>query len=503
MKKMLMAVIAMMMTISTSAQFYIYFSNGTVAKVDSISMVAPKIDGIGVFSVSANKQVTFSKGNLQYHPANDEWRFAENQTDYIGAANANISATYDDWLDLFGWGTGANPTNSSTNGNDYQTFVDWGTNQIGNDAPNTWRTLTYDEWDYLLNNRPNASSLYGIAQVNGVNGLIFLPDDWAAPAGITFKSGVYNEWGNEFYAAYQTFTDEQWSLLEATGAVFLPAAGDRDGASVLDMQELGGYWSATQYDSSTAYCFTFSSNGVVVVKPYIEYGPSVRLVRDIEEGTATPEDPNENPNENPEEELEDNPQNPNCNQAVIVKGDVKEWYEKKEWLDSSDQDLGYYAIAKTRSAATLVKLVVTFTNSDFADEKVIYNITTDTEGKYKLNAKLYDAWDIDKTTVEVEAKSYVSSLIHYYEKWSEDDTEWKQNSQEISGYFKGVSVRGALSEDALLIGEAISDILLTFVPDRYENTIRGIEYYNSYTGMYYDYPVGGVDTFRSWNPLDW
>ena len=36
-----MAVIAMMMTLSASAQFYIYFSDGTVAKVDSISLVAP------------------------------------------------------------------------------------------------------------------------------------------------------------------------------------------------------------------------------------------------------------------------------------------------------------------------------------------------------------------------------------------------------------------------------------------------------------------------------
>ena len=41
MKKLFMAVIALMMTISASAQFYVYFSDGTVAKVDSISMVAP------------------------------------------------------------------------------------------------------------------------------------------------------------------------------------------------------------------------------------------------------------------------------------------------------------------------------------------------------------------------------------------------------------------------------------------------------------------------------
>ena len=38
MKKISMAVIALMMTLSASAQFYIYFSDGAVAKVDSISL---------------------------------------------------------------------------------------------------------------------------------------------------------------------------------------------------------------------------------------------------------------------------------------------------------------------------------------------------------------------------------------------------------------------------------------------------------------------------------
>ena len=155
MKKLFMAVIALMMTISASAQFYIYCSDGNVIKVDSISMIAPEESeqpnpsaGIGVFSVSADKQVTFSKGNLQYHPANDEWRFAENQTDYIGDANSKCSSTYNDWLDLFGWSTSANNfgVSISTNVGDYYgSFVDWGTNKIGNDAPNTWRTLTDDE----------------------------------------------------------------------------------------------------------------------------------------------------------------------------------------------------------------------------------------------------------------------------------------------------------------------------------------------------------------------
>lgn len=104
--------------------------------------------------------MTFSPGNLQYHPANNIWRFAEKQTDYIGDANGNISSTYDGWIDLFGWSTAENPTNISNDDADYPySFIDWGINKIGSDAPNTWRTLTYDEWNYLLNTRRNASSL--------------------------------------------------------------------------------------------------------------------------------------------------------------------------------------------------------------------------------------------------------------------------------------------------------------------------------------------------------
>ena len=238
----------------------------------------------GVFSVEEGKQVTFSPGNLQYHPANNKWRFAENQTDYRGHANQNISATYNGWLDLFGWGTGNNPTNSSGDDNDYQTFVDWGTNQIGSDAPNTWRTLTKAEWEYLLNTRANASSLKGVAQVNGVNGLILLPENWVCPASITFKSGFYSEKGERYYAAYQTFTTSEWSKLESAGAVFLPAAGDRylHLMSAGEDYSCGDYWSATEYDSDEAYYLAFRSDKARMTDHSRSIGCSVRLVKDLQ-----------------------------------------------------------------------------------------------------------------------------------------------------------------------------------------------------------------------------
>ena len=231
------------------------------------------------FSVSATKTVTFSPGNLQYHPANDEWRFAPSQLDYVGADNAKISSSYNGWIDSFGWGTGNNPTNTSTDYNDYKTFVDWGVNKIGNDAPNTWRTLTYDEWYYLRYERPNYDKLIGVAQVNGVNGLILLPDGWTCPSGVTFKSGFHYDYGTEYYAEYQTFSASDWSKLEASGAVFFPAAGRRDGFNVFSVRDYGRYWSATEYDYNAYYLYFYS--GEAGMNYYTRYdGLAVRLVQD-------------------------------------------------------------------------------------------------------------------------------------------------------------------------------------------------------------------------------
>lgn len=234
------------------------------------------------FSVAPNKHVYFSPGNLQYRASTNEWRFAENQIDYIGDENTHISSTYDGWVDLFGWSTtsskfGVSPSDKAI---DYSgSFVDWGINKIGNDAPNTWRTMTYDEWYYLSWRRPNFESLSGVAQVNGVNGLILLPDKWVCPDGVNFKPGSPS-WSQDLdYAAYQTFTLDQWSALETSGAVFLPAAGTRLETIIFEVQYLGEYWTATPYKDSV-YSFYFCSSGSGWYLMYRFCGQSVRLVKD-------------------------------------------------------------------------------------------------------------------------------------------------------------------------------------------------------------------------------
>ena len=117
--------------------------------------------------------------------------------------------------------------------------------------------------------------------MNGVNGLILLPDNWTCPAGVTFKSGFHSEYSVEAYGQYQTFTAEQWSKLESAGAVFLPAAGNGYSSNVGSVQYHGSYCSATEYGSYLAFHFFFRSDEARMPKGIRSSGQYVRLVKDL------------------------------------------------------------------------------------------------------------------------------------------------------------------------------------------------------------------------------
>lgn len=243
----------------------------------------------GLFSVSATKQVMFAPGNLQYTQSTQTWSFAAEQYEFIGIANVTNCYGLADKIDLFGWSgnTGEAKWGVSISGDDDDysgDFLDWGRN-IGDGM--IWRTLTKDEWDYLLDTRPNAASLKGIARIllgkgEYANGLILLPDNWEAPAGVTFKSGFASRWSSsQAYADYQTFTLAEWQKLEASGAVFLPAAGYCRGSDVDGVQYDGYYWSATPGDLDGAYSLHFVSGGADRDNYYRYNGQAVRLVQDV------------------------------------------------------------------------------------------------------------------------------------------------------------------------------------------------------------------------------
>ena len=185
---------------------------------------------------------------------------------------------YNGWIDLFGWGTGNNPTITSTNYPDYSTFVDWGINAISNGGgePNTWRTLNRTEWLYLLFNRANASAKMAVGWVIGIPGLILLPDTWTAPEGISFIAGRNGLINNSYSLS-------EWAAMERAGAVFLPEAGRRWTTSVAYVGAIGYYWTSTPYDAINS-CGIYIEGEIPLGYSALSLynGRSVRLIIDNE-----------------------------------------------------------------------------------------------------------------------------------------------------------------------------------------------------------------------------
>lgn len=263
----------------------------------------------GEFSVSPTKKVVFAQGNLQYQASTKIWRFAEQQYECIGEGNANISATNDGWIDLFGFATSGwnngnlyyQPYNTEvcgcnscgynygpTDGNgtydidlvgDYAN-ADWGVyNAIinGGNKPGLWRSLSEEEMKYLINDRPNAKAYRFMTTLGDMIGLVILPDNWTAPAGCPDDM--------------TQLTLAQWEKMEEAGAVFLPAAGMRHEVEVWQAGNMGYYWTSTAiggFIPDAAYGLTFrldNNTGDVISysgRPTRYYGCSVRLVREVE-----------------------------------------------------------------------------------------------------------------------------------------------------------------------------------------------------------------------------
>ena len=286
----------------------------------------------GLFSVSEDRQVRFSQGNLQYCPDDDRWRFAEHQWDFVGGAgsdvelgtmdfgtvyangvkcdNTKVYRYYPGWIDLFGWAT-----SGWDNGNTYYhpydftghisemwymsndcafygppynvdligdyAQADWGVhNTISNGGSRQWRTPSADEFNYLLLGRETPSGiLFAKAIVGGVRGLVVLPDDWNAS---TYPFRVSNM-DCDYYE--NKITCGEWlDVLEPAGAVFLPAAGRRfqwmgETSITYSYQESmssyseGNYWTSSACEDMVdgAKNIWFCGTDGALYYPYFEY----------------------------------------------------------------------------------------------------------------------------------------------------------------------------------------------------------------------------------------
>ena len=250
------------------------------------------------FSVSSTRQVYFSHGNLQYQASSNKWRFAKEQYDFIfeyatfgtvkNADNTQTSPSYNGWIDLFGWGTGNNPTLLSQDLADYSQFTDWGSNPIQDNngitsGPNVWRTMSKDEWEFLLETRNNAANLKGVGGIlrtepwkkeGYMKGIILLPDNWVCPNGLNFNPAVIN-----------VYTLSEWRQMERAGAVFLPYTGVRRADDQRIWVAAGVvYWtSSTEGSTGKVYRvdLTIDTRQIYLISYSNQYdGYAVRLIRD-------------------------------------------------------------------------------------------------------------------------------------------------------------------------------------------------------------------------------
>ncbi|MBQ6770429.1 MAG: hypothetical protein IJP44_05555 [Bacteroidales bacterium] len=297
-KRFFAILLAMCFGTGMSSSFAASECNGPRGTVGALS---------GVFSTSDSTMVHFSQGNLQYRASTNTWRFATSQYDIIGLDNNKVSETYDGWIDLFGWGTSGynhgavcyqpwsvsvTEANYNAYGNtDYNLFdetgkADWGYNAISNggNQENKWHTLTINEWNYMFFQRETPSGVrFAKATVNGVKGVVLLPDNWEAE---TFEFTGANSSSTEYRD--NEISDVDWeTILEPAGAVFLPAAGGRNSKNVSAFSTLGNeyprgfYWSsnvASDYGAMRLQFTRTALNCNTELTSYRYQGYSVRLV---------------------------------------------------------------------------------------------------------------------------------------------------------------------------------------------------------------------------------
>lgn len=222
----------------------------------------PALVGIirgGEFKVSANGQkVYFAQGNLQYRASTNTWRLAEQQYNIVGSGSSNgtvpnsdnrlIGSSYDGWIDLFGWGTSGYgvassyyPWLSTTNVANYPSLAsgdysgsdyDWGKNTVyvGDDPTAIFqgRTLTYNEWYYLLVTRKvSGNNSWQWVQLNygsgNIQGLLVYHDNY----------------DGTFYTRSTIIT------AIPDGCLFLPAVGIRNGVTLSQIGMEINYWAVT------------------------------------------------------------------------------------------------------------------------------------------------------------------------------------------------------------------------------------------------------------------
>lgn len=223
----------------------------------------------GVYSVSASgKRVFFAKGNLWLGPleenADTTWNFEQNQ--YSSQPVKDTTEWNAGHKSHFYWektGEYGSEVICVTPEGDSTDTVDWGEVYNRSNSTSGWRTLSAEEWDYVINRRQLASGKPSFKKYTseggfaGIKGICIYPDNYAGNA-----------------------DEKSFEELAEAGIVFLPFAGTRFETMVSSITEnsTGYYWTSTADGKDSATGFVIGVSSTEIRKVSRNSALSVRLV---------------------------------------------------------------------------------------------------------------------------------------------------------------------------------------------------------------------------------
>ena len=262
-------------------------------KVDSCIVTVKYAPLPGKFSVSSDgKMVQFSKGNL-YHSGTDAstgWAFEDNQYDFRtwpkeNSANAIIGGALAQTpvksCGLFFWSSDAAKSSALNYADASAGIADVLFAASGSVMDSEWNALTRNEMEYLIGNSGARKDKGGLAKIRfseilDKDGFVLLPDAWEDPYQNCFNPNATSFVDN-------TYDIRQWNAMQEAGAVFLPVAGQRDGAYVA----LDGavYWLKDAAAQTTGNGFAFGTGNALGEVRSLSRNQafSIRLVMSVED----------------------------------------------------------------------------------------------------------------------------------------------------------------------------------------------------------------------------
>ena len=270
-------------TVKTTDGRMTYFTGGhldlTGNKVGLISLNAKDFKSgnllPGRYTVNAEgKTVMFTKANLLYD--GEGFCFYQKQIDSPASYNPSEVAHFF-WSNDYNKSVGEYlPQDSSKSTNDIlftnATPTTPNPDLTVSGVSGRYRTLSADEWDYLLGNNEKRAGRWATGMIMHCQGIVIVPDDYCGdvPAVISNELSLQNA--------------------EEDGVVFLPRGGYRDSYKNIKYRDGDGSYSRGMYwascpdstNNGNAFCLYFESFGVIKPKEITtrEHGCSIRLVMD-------------------------------------------------------------------------------------------------------------------------------------------------------------------------------------------------------------------------------